>query len=69
MYKICIYTKIYCGYVWGVCIVAAEVLVEAIAVPVVAVTVADGVAAIVFDGGGNGATVEGNGTTEMIVAG
>ena len=54
LYNTCIYIKISCGYFWGACIVAAEVLVEAVAMAVVAVTVADGAAT----------TVEGSGTTE-----
>ena len=64
LYNTCIYSKIYCGYLCGACIVAAEVLVKAMEVPVVAVTVADGEAATVCDNGCNGATVEEGGATE-----
>ncbi len=67
MYNSCIYTKIYCGYFWGACIVATEMLVEAMAVPVVAVAVADGAAATVSDVGGTGSTVKESGTTGTTV--
>ena len=58
MYITCIYTKIYCGYFWEACIVVADVLIEAITVPVVAVIVADFSAAMVCDKSGNGTTDE-----------
>ena len=44
-------------------------LVEAMAVPVVAVAVADGAAATVSDVGGTGSTVEESGTTGTTVEG
>ena len=69
MYNSCIYTKIYFGYFWGACIVAAEMLVEAMAVPVVAEEVAEGAAATVSDVGGTGSTVEESGTTGTTVKG
>ena len=69
MYNTRIYTKIYSGYFCGACIVAAEVLVEEIPVLVKAVSVADGAAATVCNGGGIGETVEEGGTTETTVAG
>ena len=46
-----------------------EVLFEALAVPVVAMSVADGVAANVCDGGGNGTTDKESGTTGTTVGG
>ena len=57
LYNTCIYTKLYCGYFWGACIVAAEMLVEELAVPVVAVAVVDSAAATLCEGGGTRATV------------
>lgn len=43
----CIYFKINCGFFWEAWIVATKKLVEALAVPVVAVEVTDGAAATV----------------------
>ena len=66
-YNTCIYTKIYCGYFWGACIVAAEMLFEELAVPVVKVAEVDGAAATLCDGGGNVTAVGKSETTGTTV--
>lgn len=67
MFNTCIYTNIYCGYIREACILAAEVLIEAVEALVVVVAVVDKAAAIVCNGGSYRVTVEESGTTGTTV--